>query len=203
LDEAVQLAEYVVSQSPHSQLDRHCKVFISQAPSIRRQYSQSIQWQTTEDVGVPSKSPYQFNERVCYGKPELSELIEKAAEASPLKTARVGQTVHNKENVQLEEQNRKLQGKVDKKEQELKTVRKDHEQEKQLRKEEQKAVECLTRAAQIDKRNLLDREAELQKYRKTIQALLILLFFSWIIILGLVFPLHRIFPLVQFIFWLT
>lgn len=171
LDEAVQLAEYIVSQSPHSPLDRHCKVFISQAPSICCQYSQNIQWQTTEDVGVPSQSPYQFNERVCYGKQELRELIEKAAEASPLKTARVGQTIHNKENAQLKEQIRKLQGKLDKKKQELKTVQKDLEQEKQLRKEAQKAVEHLTRAAQVDKKNLHDLQAELQESQKEIQAL--------------------------------
>lgn len=171
LDEAVQLAKHIISQLPHSQLDHHCKVFISQAPSIHHQYSQNIQWQTTEDVGVPSESPYQFNERACYGKQELRELIEKAAEASPLKPARVGQTIHNKENTQLKEQIRKLQGELDKKKQELKTVRKDLEQEKQLRKEAQKAVERLTRAVHVDKKNLNDLQAELQETQKEIQEL--------------------------------
>jgi len=142
LDEAVQLIKHIISQLPHSQLDRHCKVFISQAPSICRKYSQSIQWKNTENVEVPSETPYQFNE--C-GRHDSRELIEKAAEASPLKTVRVGQTIQNKENAQLKKQNCKLQGELDKKKQELKTVRKDLEQEKQQRKEAQEAVERLTR----------------------------------------------------------
>ena len=176
LDEAVQLAKHIISQPQECQLDRHCKVFIARAPSIRPQYTERPEFKIVQASRI--LDPYEFNESIRYDKKELKQLIEKATEVSPLRTVQVGDDIHIKEKAKMKKQNRMLQGDSDKMKQELRKTRRELEQKKQQLNEAEKAAERQTRAAEVEKRNFHkldqkchDLEAELQKSQKRNQAL--------------------------------
>ena len=146
LKEALQLAEYIISRSPNSKLDHHCKVFIEREPGIRPQYSESMDWHKESVQETSSEATYQFK---GYKEEERKALVEEAAQASPLKAV-VGQDKLQREIAKLQERNCNLQAELDKKKQELKETRK--ELDKSVT--EKKAAERQRRAAELEKDNL-------------------------------------------------
>ena len=156
LKEALQLAEYIISQSPDSKLDHYCKVFIGICP----QYSESMDWHID---GVQESCPevtYPFKE--YYDKEELKALVKEAAQASPLK-AIGGQDKLLRKIAKLQEWRCNLQSKFDKQKQELRTAREClHNCEKELNrvKADKKVEERLRRAAELERDNLKEEHAQ-------------------------------------------
>ena len=159
LKKALQLAEYIISQSPNAKLDHHCKAFIERKPGICPQDSESIDWHMKSVQESSSEHTYQFK---GYNKDELKVLVEKAAQASPLKAV-VGQDILQKQIAELQECRRNLQSKFDNQKQELKKTRDDfHNCEKELKKvkDEKKVEERLRRAAELEGENLKEKHAQ-------------------------------------------
>ena len=163
LKEALQLAEYIISQSPNSKLDHHCKVFIEREPGICPQYSESMDWHID---GVQESYPevtYSFKE--YYDKEELKALVKEAAETSPLKAV-VGKDKLQRKIAELQECRRNLknlQSKFDKKKGELKTARERlHNCEEELNKvkAEKEVEERNRRAAELERDNLKEKHAQ-------------------------------------------
>ena len=163
LKKALQLAEYIISQSPDAKLDHHCKVFIEREPGICPQYSESMDWHMKSvQESSSSEHPYQFK---GYKEEERKALVEEAALASPLKAV-VGQDILQRKIAELQECRRNLknlQSKIDKKKQELKKTRDYfHNCEKELKKvkAEKEVEERLRRAAELERDNLKEKHAQ-------------------------------------------
>ena len=151
LKEALQLAKYMISRSPDSKFDHHCKVLVFIERGICPQDSESIDWHKESIQETSPEHPYQFK---GYNKDELKVLVESAAQASPLKAV-VGQDILQRQIAELQECRRNRQSKFDKQKQELKV-------EKRLR-----------RAAELERDNLkeehLQREQELERRNEQLE----------------------------------
>ena len=176
LDKAAELFTYIISQSqPDLRLDYHCKVFISRVCSICHR-SETIQWPTTGIQLYSETSHCQFK---VLKKGEREQKIEEAAQASPLKTIRIGSSPLVQENTLNRKRIRQLQSKfdtqknqlkearenVDKREIQVADVQKERDElQEQLAQQEQ---ECHGLKAELERKDIeLERkDAELEKLK--------------------------------------